>query len=96
VKFPEGHAHDSFNLDSGLPRGPTHLVRAARDPVQPPGADPQIAALLEKCLCRASLGADYYEVTSVMGVTRQIPYSASFQEWSRVCQELLIQAVLKE
>lgn len=86
---------DGFNLDTGMPRGPTHVVRAAKDPVTVPGADPLIEDLLRRTLCRAQLGVNCYEVIGMNDRTMEIGYGASLDEWTRICGKLLAESLWK-
>jgi len=92
MRFSGSRGHPSFNLDGGLPRGRTEMVRAAKDPVQPP-TDPAYVAIITRCLCRVKMGADCYVVTGVTNDERTIRYGASLGDWERTCGELLELAI---
>jgi len=95
MQFSGSRGHSTFNLDGGLPRGRTSIIRAAKDPVLPP-TDPAYVATIVKNLCRVKLGEDCYVVTGVTDDERKIPYGAPFEEWVRVCKELLDLAIKAE
>jgi hypothetical protein len=69
-------------------KGPTTIVRAAKDPVRVP-EEPSIVALLQRCLCTARVGEDCYVVKGMTGDERTVPYGGSQKEWDDVCNELL-------
>jgi hypothetical protein len=71
-----------------MPQGRTTIIRAAKDPPQPP-TDPAYTAVIQKCLCRVKMGPDCYIVTGITDAERIIPYGAPLSEWVRVCGELL-------
>ena len=71
------------------------IVKAAKDPVQPP-QDPVYTNILQRCLCRCTIGADCYIVEGMTGDIRTVPYGATVEQWTEVCEELLELAVSSE
>jgi hypothetical protein len=93
VRFSGSRQTPGFNVNVGLPlRGRTEIIRAAKDPVKIP-EEPEIVDLVERSLCRVSLGEDCYVVTGVAGGQRIVRYGAPFGDWTRVCNELLDEAM---
>jgi hypothetical protein len=71
----------------------TTVVRAAKDPVAPP-QDPVYVEVIERNLCRVSLGEDCYVVTGLAGGQRIVRYGAPLSEWETACADLLKEAML--
>ena len=92
MRFDVGRNHPQFNLNATPPGGYKTIVRAAKDPVSVP-TDPVIVAIAEKNLCHLGLGEDCFTLANVYGVKRDVPYSASVEEWTRVAEELLLLAM---
>lgn len=97
MKFDQGRmaldkAGFSFDLNASQSRGPSHIVRAARDPVSIP-TEPAIVALAKRCLCVLGLGVNCYTLTNVYGVAADVPYGASTEEWRIIAEDLLKQAM---
>ena len=68
------------------------VVRAAKDPVLVP-TEPAIVELAKNCLCILGLGKDCYTLTSVYGVVREVPYDASFEDWTIIAERMLREAM---
>lgn len=85
-----------FNLDGGMSQGPKHIVKPARDPIAQVPEDPQIIALLQRCLCRAKLGEGCWEITSVTGKVTTVSLGATLGMWTHVCENLLKAAMLED
>lgn len=85
----------SFDLNGASSKGPTHVVRAARDPVSIP-TEPAIVELAKRCLCILGLGSNCYTLTNVYGVTAEVPYGASVQEWTKIATGLLEAAIAED
>jgi len=83
-----------FNLDGGMSQGPKYIARPARDPIAQEPEDVQIKALLQRCLCRAKLATDCWEVTSVTGTVKTLSFSASYAQWKHTCENLLLESLL--
>ena len=62
------------------------------DKVRPP-EEPTIVAVIERCLCRVTVGADCYEVTGISGAQRAVRYGATLADWEKACGELLDEAM---
>lgn len=92
MRFDGGRNHEHFNLDGGLPRGPTHIVYAAKDPVQVP-TQPEIVEGAEKALCTIKVGVNEYVVTNVYGHMKAVPFGAPIESWDAVFSDLLKQAM---
>jgi hypothetical protein len=92
VRFSTSRGHPNFNLDGGLPRERTTIIRAAKDPVRVP-EDPEIVAIIQRCLCRVVLGEDCYVVTGVAGGQRTVRYGAPTSAWNEACDQLLQEAM---
>jgi hypothetical protein len=88
MRFSTSRGHPTFDLDGGLAKGVTTVIKASREPVQPP-TDPAYVLIIESCLCRVKMGQDCYVVTGITGDERTIPYGASFETWVRTCKALL-------
>jgi hypothetical protein len=88
MRFLAGRMHPDFDLDGTAPKGPTTVIRAAVDPVRVP-EDIETVAIIQRCLCRVTLGEDCYVVQGMTGVTRTISYGAPLAKWEEVCGELL-------
>lgn len=86
-----GRNHPNFNLDGGMPQGIKTVVRAAKDSIAEAPQDELIVALLRDTLCRAKLDRDtqQWQVTSVLGMIKHLPYGASLEDWQAACKELL-------
>jgi hypothetical protein len=82
----------SFDLNGGASKGPSHVVRAARDPVSIP-TEPSIVALAQRCLCVLGLGSNCFTLTNVYGVIREVPYGASYEDWKKIAEELLAESM---
>jgi hypothetical protein len=82
-----GKREDGFDLDGGQSRGPTVVVRAARDAVKFPD-DPTIVGIVEKAMCIGRLGENCYVIKNVYGDERAVPYGASLETWRLLTQEL--------
>lgn len=90
MKFEQGRMN--INLNGALPKGPKHIMRAAKDPVCIP-TEPVIVQLAERCLCKLGLGVNCYTLTNMYGVTEDVPYGASVAEWTMIAEDLLEQAI---
>lgn len=95
MRFSGSRGHPQFDLDGGQPKGPSTIVRAAKDPVRVP-EDPAILAVIQRCLCRVELGEDCYVVHGMSGDNRIVPYGAPHAKWEQVCDELLQLALTTE
>lgn len=96
MRYSAPRASPVFGHDvGGMPTSPTTVVRAAKDPVQPP-QDVETVKIIERCLCRVTLGEDCYVVQGMTGDTRIVPYGASLSKWEEVCEELLELAATSE
>ncbi len=100
MKFDQGRmaiAKPGFNIDlnGGGSRGPSYVVRAARDPISIP-TEPGIVALAKRCLCVLGLGVQCYTLTNVYGVTESVPYDATLGDWTRIAEDLLAQAMKED
>jgi hypothetical protein len=85
-----------FGVDMGeMPKGPTTVIRAATDPVRVP-EDIETVKIIQRCLCRVTLGEDCYVVQGLTGDTRTVPYGALLSKWEQVCGELLELATRSE
>ena len=71
------------------------VVRAAVDPVRVP-EDIETVAIIQRCLCRVTLGEDCYVVQGMTGDTKIVPYGAPLSAWEEVCGELLELAATSE
>lgn len=91
---PRSPRQDGFDIGGGMPRGPSHVVRAARDAVRPP-EDPEILALLKRTLCRAQLGVNCFEIVSVDDAITEIGYGATFEQWKKTCERILAESIWK-
>lgn len=90
---------DNFDLNGGQPRGPTVIVRAARDAVKFPD-DPTINEIVDKAMCLkggngTGLGENCYVIKNVYGDERAVPYGASLETWHLMTQELMDLALTK-
>ena len=96
MRYSAPRATPGFGHTVGdVPKGPTIIQRAAKDPVQPP-QDTATVAIIERCLCRVALGEDCYVVTGMTGEVRIVPYGAKLDDWEKACGELLALAVKSE
>lgn len=93
MRLITGRNHAHFNLDGGMSQGPKYIVRPARDPIAQEPEDGQIKALLQRCLCRAKLGEGCWEVTGVSGRMVRFSFDATFDEWTKLCEQLLKEAM---
>lgn len=64
-----------------------------RDDAVAPPQDPEIVEIIERCLCRVSIGEDCYVVTGVTGFQGVVQYGARRADWERVCGEALAAAM---
>lgn len=92
MQFSGSRGHPKFNLDGGLPRGATNIVQAAKDPVRLP-EDPSIVSLVERCLCKVSLGEDCWIVKGMSGDEETVSYNDPPSRWVEVCERLLEKAL---
>lgn len=92
MRFSGSRGHAKFDLDGGQPRGPATIIRAAVDPVRLP-EDPALVAVIERCLCKVTIGEDGWIVTGMTGETEFISYNDPITKWSEVCQRLLDKAM---
>ena len=95
MRFDGGRLHPKFDLNGGHSHGPTVVVRAARDPVQPP-TDPVIVAILDKNLCTCDVFGGGWRIRNQFGDTYMIDYGASVAEWTSACEGLLRMALERD
>lgn len=98
MRLITGRNHPNFNLNGGLPQGIKTVVRAAKDPIALEPQDEAIMALLQSTLCRAKLDHEtqQWEVTSVLGAKKLVPYGASIGDWKEACKVLLAGDISRE
>ncbi len=84
-----------FKLDNARPRGPTFIIRPARDAISIP-EEPAVVEIAKKNLCKLGLGENCYTLTNVYGVKAFVPYNASLNEWRRIAEDLLAKAMAYE
>jgi hypothetical protein len=96
MRFDSGsRGHPQFNLDSGMPRGPKHIVLAAKDPVAIP-TEPAIVEIAAKNLCVLGLGVQCFTLTNVYGIEVDVPYGATVAEWEAAARKLLEMAMAED
>lgn len=93
MRIMTGRNHPQFNLDGGMCSGPKVTIRAAKDPIAQEPEDLALKALLKRTLCRAKLGEGCWEVTSVGGRVVRFSFDAPFSEWTKLCEQLLKEAM---
>lgn len=95
MRYSGPRVHDKADFSGAQPRGPTNIIRAAVDPVRVP-EDVETVAIIQRCLCRVTLGEDCYVVQGMTGDTRVVPYGAPLSKWEEVCEALLELATTSE
>lgn len=95
MHFNGSRGHSKFNLDGGMPRGPSTIIKASIEPVKPP-TDPTLVAVIERCLCKVKMGEDGWIVTGMSGAEEFISYNDPATKWSEVCERLLEKAMTEK
>lgn len=89
MKFENGlRNHPQFNLDDARPRGPTFLVRPAREPELEAPNNMELVYALEEYGCFPELGDNCYVLSHNKGGSVNVPYGATFDQWMQFAKQL--------